>query len=40
MYTLSRAHGIKSALTAELPGFLMAIGIAHLFYKFESFGLD
>lgn len=40
MYTLLRTSGIKSALVAELPGFLVAFLIAHLFYKFGSFGLE
>lgn len=40
MYTLLRTSGIKSALIAELPGFLVAFLIAHLFYKFGSFGLE
>lgn len=40
MYTLLRASGIKSALVAELPGFLVAFIIAQLFYKFGSFGLE
>lgn len=40
MYTLLKASGIKSALAAELPGFLVAIVIAQLFYKFGSFGLE
>ena len=40
VYTLLRASGIKSALVAELPGFLVAFIIAQLFYKFGSFGLE
>lgn len=40
VYTLLRTSGIKSALIAELPGFLAAFLIAHLFYKFGSFGLE
>ena len=40
MYTLLRTSGAKSALIAELPGFLVAFLIAHLFYKFGSFGLE
>ena len=40
MYTLLRASEIKSALTAELPGFLMAIGITHSLYRFGSFRLE
>ena len=40
MYTLLRASGIKSALIAELPGFLVAFIVAQLFYKFGSFGLE
>jgi hypothetical protein len=40
VYTLLRASGIRSALTAELPGFLVAFIVAQLFYKFGSFGLE
>lgn len=40
VYTLLRTSGIKSALIAELPGFLISFLIAHLFYKFGSFGLE
>lgn len=35
-----RTSGIKSALIAELPGFLVSFLVAHLFYKFGSFGLE
>jgi len=40
MYTLLKASGIKSALAAELPGFIIALVLAQLFYKFGSFGLE
>lgn len=40
MYTLLTASGIRSALAAELPGFLLALLIAQIFYKFGSFGLE
>ena len=40
VYTLLRASGIKSALVAEAPGFLVAFLIAHFFFKFGSFGLE
>ena len=40
MYTLLKAQGIKSALTAELPGFVVALAIAQIFFKWGSFSLE
>lgn len=40
MYTLLKASGIRSALANELPGFLVAIVIAQLFYKLGNFSLE
>lgn len=40
MYTLLRESGGWSALLAELPGFVVALVIAQLLYKFGSFGLE
>ena len=40
MYTLLRTAGIRSALIAEAPSFLVAFLIAHVFFKFGSFGLE
>jgi hypothetical protein len=40
MYTLLKASGIKNALSAELPGFLVALAIAQIFYKWGSFSLE
>ena len=40
MYTLLKAQGIKSALTAELPGFVVALVIAQVFFKWGSFSLE
>lgn len=40
MYTLLRTAGVRSALIAEAPGFLVSFLIAHFFFKFGSFGLE
>lgn len=40
VYTLLRTSGIRSALIAEAPGFLVAFLFAHFFFKFGSFGLE
>ena len=40
MYTLLRTAGVRSALIAEAPGFLVSLLIAHIFFKFGSFGLE
>ena len=40
MYTLLKASGIKNALSAELPGFLIALVMAQIFYKWGSFSLE
>jgi hypothetical protein len=40
MYTLLRASGVANALSAELPGFLIALVLAQLFFKWGSFALE
>jgi hypothetical protein len=40
VYTLLHTSGIRSALVAEAPGFLVSFLIAHFFFKFGSFGLE
>jgi hypothetical protein len=40
MYTLLKTSGVGNALSAELPGFLIALLLAQLFYKWGNFSLE
>lgn len=40
MYTLLRKAGVRAALSQELPGFVAALLVAQLFYKWGSFSLE